>query len=212
MVAIKKQIAKVGGLLLLSASGAAFAAGPGAASPVGWYLGGGVGQSDANGINASDLNDGSLSGGSSDHTDVAWELFGGYRLNSHFALEAGWIDLGKFKAAGISSGTGDTWDAGPVSANVKVDGFDVAAVGIWPIGDRLELFGKVGGLYSKADYSVTNAGLSGSNNEHNTDVLFGAGANYKLTQNAALRAEVRRFKVGGDVDYYSLSALWYFSS
>ena len=78
----------------------------------GWYLGANVGQSRAN-IDEARIARGLLGSGfsgvaiDSDERDTGYKVFGGYRVNRHFAIEGGYFDLGKFdfKASTVPPGT-----------------------------------------------------------------------------------------------------------
>lgn len=65
-----------------------------------------------------------------DDDGTAYKLFGGYRATEHFAIEGGYRNFGEA-------------DAGPFT--VETEGFDLAAVGLLPIGP-IELFAKGGGI------------------------------------------------------------------
>src|SRR5207342_2946038 len=71
------------------------------AAESGWYLGGGIGQSQANiaddristqlsgyGLTMTSIDD--------DDKDTGYKLFGGYKFNKYFAVEGGYFNLGKF--------------------------------------------------------------------------------------------------------------------
>lgn len=83
----------------------------------GWYVGGGLGNSDPD------------KGGFDDNT--GFKLFGGRNFNERFAIEVAHVDLGET-------------NRGPVE--FEVDGFQFVAVGHLPIGEKFSVFGK-GGLY-----------------------------------------------------------------
>ncbi|WP_179957593.1 outer membrane beta-barrel protein [Exilibacterium tricleocarpae] len=73
-----------------------------------WYFGAGLLNSDHE---VPDQNlSGPFSGGGTqtlntvaDTSDNGWKLFGGYQLHKHFAVEAAFIDLGKFNRVGTSN-------------------------------------------------------------------------------------------------------------
>ncbi|HEU5282508.1 MAG TPA: outer membrane beta-barrel protein, partial [Burkholderiales bacterium] len=75
----------VAGLLLTAGPAPAFAQ-----DEAGFYVGGGIGQSelkdacDGDGLTVTDCDD----------TDTAWKLFAGYWFNKYFAVEGGYIDFG----------------------------------------------------------------------------------------------------------------------
>jgi OOP family OmpA-OmpF porin len=214
---MKGRISVVAAALALGSS-CAFAqhAGP--------YIGASFGQTKA------DIDEGALdrdlrsagfttNGVRSDETDTGFKAFGGYRFNRNFALEASYLKLGE-----ISANTTITNVAPP--ANVKATfsweyGFAVEAVGILPVGNQLDLFGKLGGymVKTKLKVDVQGAGSASlSDTDTNTGLTYGIGAQYNFTPNFAVRTEWQQFKdVGtdktggsGDVSFLSVGILYRF--
>lgn len=131
-------------------------------------------------------------------TDTAWKLFAGYRFNKNFALEGSYADLGKA-----------TWNstvtvpaAGTVNFSGKGKAWSLAALGILPVTEQFEVFGKIGAQRWNVDASVTATGGGGgaadSSDDSGTSWLFGVGASYSFTKNLAVRAEWERYKNVGD--------------
>src|SRR5215213_3656956 len=77
----------------LAISQGALAQGMGGGKEAGWYVGGSIGQSEADGT--------CPAGVSCDFKDTEWKLFGGYRINRHFAAEGFYANHGEIK---LSSG------------------------------------------------------------------------------------------------------------
>lgn len=115
-----------------------------------------------------------------------WRLQGGYRFNENFALEAGYIDLGKatYKA---------DFNGGSAKGSLKAGGLDAAAVLSLPLNDSLAIFAKGGMIAAKveahltADASVVLPDNNSSVNE--VRPLFGFGAVYKISQEWDIRAD-----------------------
>jgi OOP family OmpA-OmpF porin len=168
----------------------------------GFYLGGGIGQSDAK-----DGCDGiSGPGVSCDSEDTAWRLFGGYQLNTNLALELGYTDLGEVSATGPGG-----------SASAEATALEFSALGMFPIAEGFSLYGKAGVYRGEVDSRASIAGLSGSASEDNTDFTLGAGVQFDMTRNIALRGEWQRYMdMGGeetgesDVDLLSVNVLYRF--
>lgn len=115
-----------------------------------------------------------------------WRLQLGYQFNPNFALEAGYIDFGKADYSASYTG-------GSAHGSVKVGGFDLAALGIVPLGDNVSLFGKAGivAAHTKSSLSALApaAAASGSQSADTVSPLLGLGASYKISNTSDLRAE-----------------------
>lgn len=188
-----------------------------------WYAGIGIGQSKVRGINASSVSTptGSLS---IDDTDTSWKIFAGYRFHPNFAVELGYVDLGKasFNANVAVGANGVT--PGSANGSIKSRAVTLDAVGILPFAHNFEVFGKLGGYYARAtsDESAVNfpfigtASASSSNN--NSGFHYGIGLGYSFTRAWAARVEWERFnKVGkgsdfgdSDIDNTSVSIVYKF--
>jgi len=125
---------------------------------------------------------------------VGWKIFGGYALNEILAVEGGYVSFGKMD--------------GPFASSVEPTGFEVAAVGNFPINSQFSLFGKVGLL--AWDTKETNT-FGNSNSTTDTDVFYGAGGQYEISGNLAVRAGWERYTIeDGDIDFLSASAVFDF--
>ena len=151
-----------------------------------FYIGAGVGHSDQK-----DSCDGIA--GSCDDTDTAWKLFVGYKFNPYISAEGGYIDFGESDADDVILGI-------PVSAEAEVDGFFLAGIGSWPINERFSVFGKLGVLFWDVEVDASGGGVSVSEDETGTDILFGLGGEYSFTNQLAARIEWERFDGVGDSD------------
>jgi OmpA-OmpF porin, OOP family len=145
----------------------------------GWYVGGSFGQTTADewctgapGVTITSCED----------TDTGWKLFGGYRINRNFAVEGSYIDFGTFTGTATVGGS---------SANVSADAtaWGIAAVGIFPVGNQFELFGKLGFVRGESEARVTIGGTSVDLGDEGTELHYGIGAIYNLTRNFGIRAE-----------------------
>ena len=127
-----------------------------------------------------------------DETDDGFKLNAGIRINENFAIEGNYIDFGR--------------PEGPfygIDSSVRVDGFGLSALGIMPISDEFELFGKVGLFGWNADIKVGPF----SSTDDGTDVIYGFGAAYRLSDQLSLRAEWEFVDLeGGDLDMLSIGA------
>ncbi|NNM79829.1 MAG: outer membrane beta-barrel protein [Gallionella sp.] len=100
-------------------------------------------------------------------------IFGGYQLNQNFAVEAEYVDLGKFSGTTVA---------------VAGTGLGVSAVGILPVSDKFSLYGKLG--IASVNSTLTAAPgyvLLVPASESKVGVSFGAGAELAIAPQAAIR-------------------------
>lgn len=187
----------------------------------GWYLGGNIGQANAD-LDNSGITNRVLSSGftinslESDDTYTSFKVFGGYQFNKYFALEAGYFDLGQFDLSATTTPTG-TFDG-----SVEFIGVNLDLVGRMPINEKLSAFARVGANYAKTvdNFSGTNAVVitDGTREERDTNVKAGLGLQYAFNDNLAMRVEAERYRVSdavggkGDVDVISLGLVYRFGA
>ena len=168
------------------------------AATIGAYAGGGFGQSEALEYECDPLPECKKKG-------TAYRFFGGYQFHRNFAVEVAYTDLGQ-----VSS------NSPGFDEIIKAKASDVTLVGSYPASQRFSFYGKVGGYYahtSKHRQTTTTIIVK----ESNGNLTFGAGLQYFITQNLALRGESQRYmKMAGgnigDSDYnvYTVGLLWKF--
>jgi len=125
---------------------------------------------------------------------TGWKIFGGYELSDVLAVEGGYVSFGKIDS--------------PFASSIETTGFEVAAVGNFPINSQFSLFGKVGLLA----WDVKTKNIFGnSNSTTDTDVFFGVGGQYEISGNLAVRGSWERYATGDiDIDFLSASAVFGF--
>ncbi|MDP9141878.1 MAG: OmpA family protein [Pseudomonadota bacterium] len=188
-----------------------------AAHDPGWYFGGNIGLSTAD-IDNKGVIRGLLSEGfttTSFRDDVrasGYKLFGGYRFGQHFAVEAGYFDLGEFgfEAATVPSGS--------LSGTAAFRGVNVDAVGVLPFTHRLSAFGLAGVQHAEAKTRFVGTGAVNVSDskfeEQATRYKFGLGLEYNLTASLALRAQAENYRINdaignnGDVQLYSVGLVY----
>jgi len=136
------------------------------------------------------------SSSSVDDTDTAYKLFAGYKVNKYFAVEGSWADLGEatYSAQIIAPVTGNA------NASWEASAFALSALGIIPLGNQFELFGKVGYSLWDADLRVSAVGVEDNADEDGSSVVYGLGASYRFAENMAVRAEWERYDGIGEDD------------
>ncbi|OYU41511.1 MAG: flagellar motor protein MotB, partial [Burkholderiales bacterium PBB4] len=186
-----------------------------------WYIGANGGQSTAK-IDDPRISSGLLGSGFtsvlvSDHDrDNGYKLFGGYRLNPNFAVEAGYFDLGHF---GFDA---TTLPPGTLKGNITLRGVNVDLVGSLPITPKLSVFGRIGANYAEARDTFTGGGnvvvLHPSPSTFDTLPKVGLGVQYAVSDSLAVRAEMERYRINdaignrGDVDLVSVGLVYTFGA
>ncbi len=133
-----------------------------------------------------------------------WGLILGYQILPYLAVEAAYIDFGKFeyKARGTLTDGVSVTD-GTFRLNASNKGPALSALGILPFGDGFSVFGRVGVAFSSIDYDVQltvgdeSASARPSGNSQN--FLWGAGIGYTASQ-WTTRLEYQQVNDVGDND------------
>jgi OOP family OmpA-OmpF porin len=147
----------------------------------GFYAGARIGQSKV---------DIDCTGASCEDTDTAFGIFGGYKINRNFAVEAGYTDFGKVNA---------TVAVPAATLEVKSNAFEVVGVGALPLNQQFSVYGKLGFYRGEAKASATLGAFSGSQKETNTDLTLGVGVQYNFNPQLGVRGEWQRYgSMGGD--------------
>jgi OOP family OmpA-OmpF porin len=183
----------------------------------GFYVGATVGQSlfhqdrsdaDASIVDAFNGNGFFVTSGSSsvDKTDVAFGGLIGYRFLPGFAVEGGYIDLGKlsYKFNGTVAAGGFGTLSATADLTAKAKGPTLAALGILPLSPAWEVYARAGLFFSKvtlaANVGVSNLSGHDSESADSVDPLVGIGAAWHLGNRVTVRAEYTRFANVGDKD------------
>jgi OOP family OmpA-OmpF porin len=119
-----------------------------------------------------------------------FKLLAGYQFMPNFALEGGYMHLGRIKIRGDG-----------FNASERLSSFTLSGLGIVPLSKEAQLFGKLGAHFShmksKASYQGPEGSFSESDKFRKTGLLLGAGLQYDLTQNLTGRIEFERLNFGG---------------
>ena len=182
-----------------------------------WYLGASIGQSDAN-YSAGDLQTDlaalgwSINNPSTNDTDTAWKVYGGFAFNDFFALEAGYVELGEVNTrfgatippTDVDALLNDTLSVHPYLGN----GWVAAGVLSWPISpDRFSLTARAGLFAWKADIDVrVVSGGTGnvSGDESGTDGMYGVGVEWRINPTWSITADWERYQLNDWVDLPSV--------
>jgi OOP family OmpA-OmpF porin len=188
------------------------------ADPTGWYLGLTIGSA-----NVGDTPDVvPVVGATSavlvvDERDPGVKAVAGYRFGRHFAIEGGYAWLGEFQFSNQVSAPA----SGALTADTRVIGLFLDAVGLLPVGWGVTVLGKVGvvGSELRTTRTVTGAatpapGLGTTSYADEANLKYGLGLQYDLGARATIRAEWERYVDLGnaatgavDLDVYSVGVM-----
>lgn len=159
----------------------------------GFYLGGGVGQFNAQ---IDDVDDVDNTVDDWDHDDTAYKFFGGFRVNKFLAFELDYINLGEPSGA-VVPGT---------NLDASIDGFAPYVVGTIPIGTWFEVYGRLGYYFYDATVGVENE-IDGrvEFDEESEDLVYGVGIGANIGERLNIRFEYEKFDLEGLDD---ADALW----
>lgn len=154
----------------------------------------------------------------------AFKAFGGYRFFDFLAVEAAYVDLGdaEVSACFVNSDGACAAEAGfpfpqiqnrgnPWTVEVPFQGFTLEVVGILPLGERWDIFGKVGAFFWEADitafdevevapgrplpsplpedFPLIKTSIDGE------DLTVGFGGSFHATEKFSVRAEFQWFDI-----------------
>lgn len=139
-----------------------------------------------------------------DDSDAAFGFFTGYRFNTYFAVEGGYLDLGnvKYRANARGNVTGIPTDA-RLNVDTETAGITLSALGIWPLSYRWEVYGRAGALFSGNDFrafydDVEQRPRRAEFSENDVDMIAAIGTTYSILEIYDLRLEFARIFDAGD--------------
>lgn len=134
-----------------------------------------------------------------DKGDFGWGLNAGYQVMRHFAVELGYLDLGKSQADVMATIAGRP---GAGRADIKSSGVQTAVIGILPFDYGWAIDGRVGLFYGDNKVQVNGSTGSGSYNYENSGnkstFLGGVGLSYNFYHNYQMRLDYLYIDKVGD--------------
>jgi OOP family OmpA-OmpF porin len=129
-------------------------------------------------------------------TDSGVKFLVGYKIRPNFALEGGYVNLGKFSST--TNMTAPT--VGSEKSETKSSGWSMMAVSFINLTPSFAAFGKAGGYYgtttvdlSTSGTVVLSPGVAVSNSKSAFSLAYGIGIQYDITKAISVRAEIERF-------------------
>ena len=145
---------------------------------------------------------------STEDTDIGYTPAFGYRFSRYVAAELGLAQYGETSSSvrgEIDQGDGAGFVPVGVKFSFAVGGPVFSVLGILPLGDKFEIYGRAGLLFASAERELAarldgrNAGRSSAKGD-STEVVYGAGLAYNINQVYSLRLEHQRLTEVGQAD------------
>lgn len=150
----------------------------------------------------------------SDQKGTGYKAFVGFPMNSNWAVETGYFDLGRFGFDAVTN------PAGTLTGTSRIKGLNVDIVGTLPITDRWSLLGRLGAAYAQTKGSFSGidgaASVNTLTNKRETNYKYGFGTQYAFTPAFTMRLEGERYRVNdsvgqrANVDLISLGLVYRF--
>ena len=189
------------------------------ADEAGWYGGANIGRSSAT-IDDPRITSGLASTGlattsiANRDRDSSYKIYGGYQFNKYIGLEGGYFDLGKFGF------TANTLPLGSLDGNIRLRGFNLDAVGTFPLSEKFSALGRVGINNAQARDTFRGTGAVNVANpnpsKRDTNYKLGVGVQYAFNDALAMRGEIERYRINdaignrGNIDVFSLGLIYRF--
>lgn len=134
---------------------------------------------------------------STDNNDAGYKLQVGYQFNPNFAIEGGYVDLGKYSYSASLTG-------GNAGGEAKVDGWNIALLGTLPLANNFGVFAKLGTIDAKVKTRIFATGTGGSASIDESATKWktnvGLGGSWMVSPNLGIRLEYEEFYKLGNKD------------
>jgi len=204
----------------LLAAAIACAASPAIAADDGFYVGVGMGYSQVD-INKNKLNrklDEALpapwfvDGSSTDETATPYTFIVGYRILPYLAAEVSYIDMGSADYKAHATTPAPLIGSATIKGNWSADGWPLSLLGIWPVNETWEVFGRAGlfmgsvDLTARAVDNTTDQQIARESTSNNSnEFIWGLGVNANFMDVWTARFEYQAMPSVGNNDTGSAS-------
>jgi OOP family OmpA-OmpF porin len=120
------------------------------------------------------------------------EIIGGYNINPNFSVEVSYVDFGEAS------------DNEPPEWLISSNTIALGAVGKVPLTPEFELFARLG--YHSWDGELSESGYGKLDEDDGSGMLYGFGANYKLSEKFSIGVRYTNYNFDKDTDVTLLSA------
>ena len=135
-----------------------------------------------------------------ENTDLGYQALFGYRFHRFFSAELGLAQFGQLKStakADVDFGDGNGFVPSSIALTFTAGGPMLSAIGILPIGEKFELFGRLGYLFTSSERSLSSkvngqTGSFGSAKGDSQNPVYGVGFALHINQVYSIRGEYQR--------------------
>lgn len=135
-----------------------------------------------------------------ENTDIGYQALFGYRFLRYFSAELGLAQFGEIKStasADMDFGDGEGFVPASLALTFAAGGPMISAIGYLPLGDKFELFGRLGYLFTSSERELSSrvdgqAGTFGSAKGDSQDVVYGVGFSWHINQVYSIRIEYQQ--------------------
>ena len=137
---------------------------------------------------------------STENTDLGYQALFGYRFHRFFSAELGLAQFGQLKStakADVDFGDGNGFVPSSIALTFTAGGPMLSAIGILPIGEKFELFGRLGYLFTSSERSLSSkvngqTGSFGSAKGDSQNPVYGIGFAWHINQVYSIRGEYQQ--------------------
>ncbi|HEU4778921.1 MAG TPA: outer membrane beta-barrel protein [Steroidobacteraceae bacterium] len=139
-----------------------------------------------------------------EESDIGYQAMFGYRFTRYFAAELGLAQLGSMSSsAHADMDFGEGFVPVTVKLSFSAGGPIVSAIGILPINDKFELFGRLGYIFTSAEREFSSrvdgrSGGSGGPKGDSQDPVYGIGFAWHINQVYSIRGEYQQLDSLGE--------------
>jgi OmpA-like transmembrane domain len=131
-------------------------------------------------------------------SDIGYQATFGYRFNRYIAGEVGLAQYGSLASSAHGDlDFGNGYEPADVKLAFHVGGPLFSVIGILPVSNSFEFYGRVGLLFASVEREFTSAvsgvsGVTGSAKGDSQNPVFGIGASWNINQVYSIRAEYQK--------------------
>ncbi|HEY6123289.1 MAG TPA: outer membrane beta-barrel protein [Steroidobacteraceae bacterium] len=141
---------------------------------------------------------------SSEDSDIGYQAVFGYRFIRYFSAELGLAQFGTLSStAKADMDFGDGFVPTSVKLSFSTGGPMMSVIGILPLGNKFELFGRLGYLFTSSEREFTSkidgeSGSFGSSKGDSQDPVYGVGFAWHINQMYSIRGEFQQLDSLGE--------------